>query len=291
MTRVTNLAFKRKYHEAGFDRDSASYSAAPEGNAEPPKKRSRNRKQNTTSDHDANHQGDGDSQPPLKHIKYPDIKGGFDSKMKSWKGSAEKSFSKKGSCTCFPRPSLVPFLIRNTGKSDIKEASERRRLRRINDKRADTVCFACREKGHELRDCPKSRNLKGNADEKQLSGICFRYIIHGCFFWSAHPCFAAVEAGDTLWRDARNPCQMTNLTLSLMLLALFAKLPGISPPLALPTIPKVYIQMVVVASFASRILILRKTAHYLKAVGSQLCKHFYLLYLAFRYSNCAYCYR
>ncbi|KAH8828346.1 hypothetical protein DL96DRAFT_1709622 [Flagelloscypha sp. PMI_526] len=42
--------------------------------------------------------------------------------------------------------------------------SERRRLKRIADKRADLTCFACREQGHTAKDCRSQSNI----------GICYR---------------------------------------------------------------------------------------------------------------------
>ncbi|CAE6439072.1 unnamed protein product [Rhizoctonia solani] len=56
-----------------------------------------------------------------------------------------------------------------------KQSSEARRLKRIDERRKDTVCFACREKGHAAKDCPKS-NLDDDAmpTEKNLVGLCYR---------------------------------------------------------------------------------------------------------------------
>ncbi|KIK70827.1 hypothetical protein GYMLUDRAFT_148923 [Collybiopsis luxurians FD-317 M1] len=51
-------------------------------------------------------------------------------------------------------------------------ASERRRLQRIAEKNAATTCFACREKGHAAKDCPKGRNGEGS-NPKQV-GMCYR---------------------------------------------------------------------------------------------------------------------
>ncbi|KAJ3989538.1 hypothetical protein F5890DRAFT_1191799 [Lentinula detonsa] len=50
--------------------------------------------------------------------------------------------------------------------------SERRRLQRIEEKNAVTICFGCREKGHCAKDCPKNEGKEG-AESKQL-GICYR---------------------------------------------------------------------------------------------------------------------
>ncbi|KAJ1304774.1 hypothetical protein OPQ81_005910 [Rhizoctonia solani] len=59
-----------------------------------------------------------------------------------------------------------------------KKSSEARRLKRIDERRKDTTCFACREKGHAAKDCPKSRldEIDGDAlpAEGKLVGVCYR---------------------------------------------------------------------------------------------------------------------
>ncbi|KAF8997859.1 hypothetical protein BDQ17DRAFT_835844 [Cyathus striatus] len=54
--------------------------------------------------------------------------------------------------------------------------SERRRLKRIQDKNINTTCFACREKGHAAKDCPKNAPVEGDekGKSKELLGICYR---------------------------------------------------------------------------------------------------------------------
>ncbi|KAF9530313.1 hypothetical protein CPB83DRAFT_834561 [Crepidotus variabilis] len=62
----------------------------------------------------------------------------------------------------------------------IKSATEARRLKRVQDKLTDTICFACREKGHAARDCPKPLVSGENAEGSQSNskrpgvGICYR---------------------------------------------------------------------------------------------------------------------
>ena len=67
-------------------------------------------------------------------------------------------------------------------------ASEKRRLKRIQERNADTICFACREKGHAARDCPSTNKtaLEDEADNnkneshsntmlgKNATGFCYR---------------------------------------------------------------------------------------------------------------------
>lgn len=61
-----------------------------------------------------------------------------------------------------------------------KFASERRRVKRLDERHADTTCFACREKGHAARDCKKAlEGAEGDASAKPRSnklvvGICYR---------------------------------------------------------------------------------------------------------------------
>lgn len=70
-----------------------------------------------------------------------------------------------------------------------QEASERRRLKRKDERFSDTTCFACREKGHTARDCTRTvsgggeggdtQGEAGNAKAKasrgmDTVGICYR---------------------------------------------------------------------------------------------------------------------
>jgi len=56
--------------------------------------------------------------------------------------------------------------------------SEARRQKRINQKLAETTCFACREKGHAAKDCPtvQKSTEDGDGEEKATNvvGICYR---------------------------------------------------------------------------------------------------------------------
>jgi zinc finger CCHC domain-containing protein 9 len=55
-------------------------------------------------------------------------------------------------------------------------ATEARRLKRIKQKNSDTVCFACREKGHAAKDCPitKKSESQGEGGAQNIVGICYR---------------------------------------------------------------------------------------------------------------------
>ncbi|KAF7323032.1 hypothetical protein HMN09_00083000 [Mycena chlorophos] len=51
--------------------------------------------------------------------------------------------------------------VKHADKSRNKIASEQRRLRRIDEKKSNTVCFACRETGHSASNCPNSTSRTG----------------------------------------------------------------------------------------------------------------------------------
>ena len=62
-----------------------------------------------------------------------------------------------------------------------KNASEHRRLKRIDERHSSTICFACREKGHTARDCTNTiaadalEGEKGKAKSgRDTVGICYR---------------------------------------------------------------------------------------------------------------------
>ncbi|KAI0727361.1 hypothetical protein C8Q72DRAFT_840539 [Fomitopsis betulina] len=62
-----------------------------------------------------------------------------------------------------------------------KEDSERRRVKRKDQRTVDTICFACREKGHAARECTKALKPTeegGEAKRKNVAksavGICYR---------------------------------------------------------------------------------------------------------------------
>ncbi|XP_006459613.1 hypothetical protein AGABI2DRAFT_66090, partial [Agaricus bisporus var. bisporus H97] len=56
-------------------------------------------------------------------------------------------------------------------------SSETRRGKRINERLADTICFACREKGHAAKDCltvKQGSSAKNGAKNGDVVGICYR---------------------------------------------------------------------------------------------------------------------
>lgn len=65
-------------------------------------------------------------------------------------------------------------------------ATEKRRLERIQERKDQTMCFACREMGHSAKECPNTTfapeqllTLEAERDKsgKQMVGICYRYVI------------------------------------------------------------------------------------------------------------------
>ncbi|KAH9943055.1 uncharacterized protein BXZ73DRAFT_40725 [Epithele typhae] len=172
MTRYTNFARKRTYVEAGFDEGldmdnepenthtlTKATEDAPEDNSaitEPKKrKRVRPKKAQTEAadgessvDVDGHAKGgaQGEGARPSKHSKTGD------------KRKKEKKFDKRG-------------------------PKEQRRLKRIDERDADTICFACREKGHSARNCTNKlaadapdgeRTRSGTKAGRDAVGICYR---------------------------------------------------------------------------------------------------------------------
>lgn len=199
MTRVTNLGRKRTYIEAGFshnaeaeDPDRLLGNDPPASNldkeaTDPPPKKKRKRTKKPKSQVEETKQskdletgiaggGDDDTQNAEKtgdeHAAQEKSK-----KIKS-KASGKKGRDKKLKGTCFHAISSTVSWDK-TAATWRAEQSELRRQKRISERQTDTICFACREKGHAARDCPVSRldELGDGAGSKvvQAVGICYRY--------------------------------------------------------------------------------------------------------------------
>ncbi|KAG8694253.1 hypothetical protein FRC09_009970 [Ceratobasidium sp. 395] len=65
-------------------------------------------------------------------------------------------------------------LRRTKDEIERKHSSETRRLRRVDARQSGTVCFACREKGHAAKDCPKSSILGDDGLPRETVGMWFR---------------------------------------------------------------------------------------------------------------------
>ncbi len=86
--------------------------------------------------------------------------------------------------------SPAPYVVRTHTHSYLpdangrKFASEQRRVKRINDRQSDTICFACREKGHAARYCTNTIAADALEGEQRKSksgrdtvGICYRSVV------------------------------------------------------------------------------------------------------------------
>ncbi|CAG8488953.1 9176_t:CDS:2 [Ambispora gerdemannii] len=52
--------------------------------------------------------------------------------------------------------------------------SEKRRLRRIKERKSKTICFACRKTGHSVKDCPEANKYSDSAADRSISvGLCY----------------------------------------------------------------------------------------------------------------------
>lgn len=214
MTRVTNFGRKRTYLQAGFDTGSGTELVAQskdvgarapntEGtevvagerasatvvDEEPPKKkRKRIRKKKPKStpgkgdDQDAigesgGGDGDGDGDGD-KERKDPDAPSKKALKKKRWR-EQEKEKKQRRECYTSAQDNLHADRSLCDGYPGLL-SSEMRRQKRIEERFANTTCFACREKGHAAKDCPtvKSENgVEAKGRSKGVVGICYRYAI------------------------------------------------------------------------------------------------------------------
>ncbi|KZT58856.1 hypothetical protein CALCODRAFT_494304 [Calocera cornea HHB12733] len=53
-------------------------------------------------------------------------------------------------------------------------ASEQRRLARIADRQSDTVCFACRQTGHAIRDCPNASSTASGGETTRPGKVALK---------------------------------------------------------------------------------------------------------------------
>ena len=205
MTRYTNVGRKRTYVQAGFNNDGdadviresnlqtdalASFplsNHATPVSTEPPKKKHRGGKARQSK------RIGKDLNAATTSIGV-ESSGEVSVEAESTPGSqplrkAVKSRDKKGAKSA----SLIVFVTNDSlttayylGADARKFASEQRRLKRQDLRHLDTVCFACREKGHSAKACPKTsgfceekggENRSKRRSSKPTVGICYRY---GC---------------------------------------------------------------------------------------------------------------
>jgi zinc finger CCHC domain-containing protein 9 len=204
MTRVTNFGRKRTYVEAGFSTNATVESAgvdvepsvvedakdsSKEDNVAENKKRKRTKKAKAHTeeggavgaapiDSGAVEGGDDQIRDPDSTLRELDAVGGQSKKSKG-KLNQYKNKKSKGAlpAICFP---VIPTFESRLAASWRAEQSELRRQKRISGRQADTICFACRKKGHAAKDCPASGLDDALEDEAGIKlapsiGICYRY--------------------------------------------------------------------------------------------------------------------
>ncbi|KAI0751341.1 hypothetical protein C8Q80DRAFT_1218106 [Daedaleopsis nitida] len=172
MTRFTNFARKRTYVEAGFnneqlaDPEGASVQAKdsePSGDTVGPevnkRKRGSSKKTKFVEEETTEKQEGDDAQTGQEAAR-------------SSKKTKHADKSQRGS----------PY-DKGQSRDSRKLASEHRRLKRIDERHSDTICFACREKGHTARDCRNTlaadaiegeRNNSTGRSGRDAVGICYR---------------------------------------------------------------------------------------------------------------------
>ncbi|KAF9227160.1 hypothetical protein BS17DRAFT_450127 [Gyrodon lividus] len=173
MTRITNFGRKRKYVEAGFATEPSSTS-----NQLPASELK-------TLD-DVSLPAQGDSLPPKKkrkRMKKPKAVDGDQQQPNSSRSAGETDGEDKDKGD---GPSSVLKAVKKNkkdrrGKSvavkGYEKRTEQRRLHRMAERQADTICFACREKGHAARDCPKTGEVGDENSQRNTNrvvGMCYR---------------------------------------------------------------------------------------------------------------------
>jgi hypothetical protein len=142
---------------------------------------------------------------------------------------------------------------------DRKHSSEARRLRRIDAKQSETICFACRERGHAAKNCPNSKSSilddEGLPRDDISVGVCYRCVnthtrSSGVFYK-----FPLIDADQksTLYLGAKS--LRTQRTRCHTHPALYAHKKGTSLLLAQRTLDRAYIPTVAAANFADRLTI------------------------------------
>lgn len=182
MTRVTDFGRKRTYLKAGFggddghETDGGDDGKVEEGatftgngeSAKPSKKPRKRRRKGKDTTETGEGEGEGETKESSNLFK-------TSSREKSGGGSLS-NFKGKGNYLCTARIQFFTHLF-------TAARSEKRRLKRIKELRADTTCLACRKKGHLAKECPEAAtalerdNKTGSATVKDTLGICYRYAI------------------------------------------------------------------------------------------------------------------
>ncbi|KAF8634302.1 hypothetical protein AX17_004254 [Amanita inopinata Kibby_2008] len=178
MTRVTNFGIKRTYVQAGFSHDAEGDLGDPlveaaavkevaqpvvtdeqqsqaenGGEVQPKKRRKRDRRRKPKK-----------VAEDVEATKGDDKVGEIDADVKMDNEARPSVENRKGKEKAAGRDN----------KARRKETSERRRLKRIEDKSAETTCFVCREKGHRAKECPNAKAVNETESGETVVGICYR---------------------------------------------------------------------------------------------------------------------
>ncbi|KAL4073808.1 hypothetical protein J3A83DRAFT_4231616 [Scleroderma citrinum] len=159
MTRITNFARKRTYVQAGSVTESNADVVIPTASKEEdptrsPKKRRKGKKPSFVED---------EPKQIAEGSRIHSEHGEGDSRAKNDDETAGHKTPKK----------RKPHSKHAVGPpSNSSKRSELRRLKRVAERHANTVCFMCREKGHAAKDCPKASGSAGSSDT--AVGICYR---------------------------------------------------------------------------------------------------------------------
>ncbi|TBU32132.1 hypothetical protein BD311DRAFT_751359 [Dichomitus squalens] len=185
MTRVTNFGRKRTYVQAGFDNEletqepSSTSAGGQQADASgktsqdpETKKRKRIRSKKTKL-------SDTEAKAAHKVANEGDNTEGGEC-VEQVEGGPERS-TKKDRYDDKEKKRNQVDKRRSKDSNARKSASEQRRLKRIDHRHSETICFACREKGHTARDCTNSiaADALGGEPGKSKSGrdtvgICYR---------------------------------------------------------------------------------------------------------------------
>jgi zinc finger CCHC domain-containing protein 9 len=187
MTRYSNVGLKRKYLEATAQYKEAEPEAGPSSTV--PGTPARELPDSTTSEQPAkkkrkrgkprNPQGETEETAESGEGASPATAAEDGTSKKTKKTRSEKGKGKlKGKNSELLAIHFSRILIlASLGVDARKFTSERRRLKRQQDRNSQTICYACREQGHSARFCPKA--LEGGDGKaklgKQAVGICYRY--------------------------------------------------------------------------------------------------------------------
>jgi zinc finger CCHC domain-containing protein 9 len=159
MTRVTNFGIKRTYVQAGLSDSVAE--PAREGE-------------------DTEGTGGNDEEPPKKKRRRIRKR-----KPKKVDGAPEEKDDQKLE-RGISRAKLEATRKNKEGQSKNarrQASSENRRIKRLQERRVDTTCFVCREKGHTAKECQTTAKTDMKDAGRSVVGICYRYVLshlHTC---------------------------------------------------------------------------------------------------------------